>query len=419
MLGPRRNDDQMSHLSQFKPLAPETVECPYPFYRAMREEQPVYEVPGAGFFIVSRYEDILYALSHEEIFSSMAPPGMQAEPDEEITEIMKTGYLPVNTLLTNDPPSHTRYRALVNKAFSARRVAQLEPSVRLIANELIDRFVQFGKCELVSQFAVGLPLTVIADALGVPRKDMPRFKKWSDDSVAPLGGMITRQRELECARSIVEFQHYFAERLEERRSAPRDDILTDLINARLDTTEPLNTAEMLSILQQLLVAGNETTTNLIASAMMLLCQNPDQLDAVAKDRSLIGNLVEETLRVESPVQGLFRVAKCHTELGGVKIPAHARVLLMYASGNRDEGHFADAQRFDVRRADARTHLAFGQGVHFCLGAALARLEGKVGFETLFARIRNIRLAKDRSDLTHTPSFILRGLKQLHLEFDPA
>jgi len=409
----------MSHTSQFKPLAPETVECPYPFYRAMREEQPVYEVPGAGFFIVSRYEDILYALSHEDIFSSMVPPGMQGEPDDEAIEIMKSGYLPVNTLLTNDPPSHTRYRSLVNKAFSARRVAQLEPSVRLIANELIDGFVHSGRCELVSQFAVGLPLTVIADALGVPRADMPRFKKWSDDSVAPLGGMITHQRQLDCARSIVEFQHYFAERLEERRSAPRDDILTDLINARLDKTEPLNTAEMLSILQQLLVAGNETTTNLIASAMMLLCQNPDQLDEVTEDRSLIGNLVEETLRVESPVQGLFRVAKRHTELGGVKIPAHARVLLMYASGNRDEGHFADAQRFDVRRANSRTHLAFGQGVHFCLGAALARLEGKVGFETLFARIRNIRLAKDGNDLTHTPSFILRGLKELHLEFDPA
>src|SRR6516162_8795062 len=130
----------MAHPSQFKPLAPETVECPYPFYRAMREEQPVYEVPGAGFFIVSRYEDILYALSHEDIFSSMVPPGMQGEPDDEAIEIMKRGYLPVKKLLTNDPPSHTRYRSLVNKAFSARRVAQLEPSVRLIANELIDGF---------------------------------------------------------------------------------------------------------------------------------------------------------------------------------------------------------------------------------------------------------------------------------------
>jgi cytochrome P450 len=219
----------MSHPSEFNPLAAETVECPYPFYQAMRDEQPVYEVPGAGFFIVSRYQDILYVLNHEEIFSSMVPPGMQAEPDDEVIEIMKTGYLPVSTLLTNDPPSHTRYRSLVNKAFSARRMAQLEPSIRLIAKQLIDAFVDHGKCELVSQFAVGLPLSVIADALGVSRADLPRFKKWSDDSVAPLGGMITHQRQLECARSVVEFQHYFAGRLEERRSSPRHDILSDLI----------------------------------------------------------------------------------------------------------------------------------------------------------------------------------------------
>jgi len=402
--------------SQFNPLAPETVENPYPFYRAMREHAPVYQVPGAGFFIVSRYADILSALNNEEIFSSRQPPGVNISTQPEVMEIYAQGYPPVDTLLTNDPPAHTRYRVLVTKAFSARRVATLEPKVREIASELVERFASDGKVELMRQFAIGLPMSVIADALGVPRADMDKFKRWSDDSVAPLGGMISAQRQLECTRSIVEFQHYFAAKLEERRIAPRDDLLTDLLNARLEKTAPLSMGEMLSILQQLLVAGNETTTNLIGSAMMLLLQHPDEMRALIDDPSLIGNFVEEALRMESPVQGLFRVTKEDAELGGSVIPKMSRVVMMYASGNRDDAQFPDADRFDIRRANARTHLAFGQGIHFCIGAALARLEARIAFEVLLTRLRNLRFAVG-NDFAHTPSFILRGLKALHLEFD--
>src|SRR5215469_5489523 len=260
----------MAALAEINPFSPESNEDPRAFWAAMRTEQPVYQVPGTGFFAVSRYEDALHVLTSEDIFSSNEPPGMQAKPGPEIEEILKKGYPPANTLLTNDPPSHTRFRALVNKAFTPRRVAAMEPKIREIANKLVDGFIADGRVDLVSQFAVGLPLTVIADSLGVAREDMAKFKKWSDDSVAPLGGMISYERQIECARSLVEFQHYFAARLEERRAEPRDDMLTDLVNARLDGVEPLNVPELLNILQQLLVAGNETTTNLIAGAMMIL-----------------------------------------------------------------------------------------------------------------------------------------------------
>lgn len=407
----------MTTVTEFDPLAPETVECPFPFYAAMRREVPVYAVPGAGFFIVSRFDDCLHVLKHPEIFSSNSGPGLRREPTEEMLAIWRGGYMPVNTLLSNDPPDHARYRSLVSRAFSARRVAALEPSVRVIANELVDGLIDDGEVELISQFGVGLPLTVIADALGVPREDMPAFKRWSDDSVAPLGGMISYERELECLRSIVEFQRYFEAALNERRERPRDDILTDLLNARLDGLEPLNMAEMLSILQQLLVAGNETTTNMIGSAMLLLLRHPEQLAAVRDNPGLIPNLVEEALRLESPVQGLFRVAKQDTELGGTAIPAGARLIVMYGSANRDDGEFADAERFDVRRQNAREHLAFGQGIHFCLGAALARLEGIIAIETLLSRLKDIRLAEGKNDFTHTPNVILRGLKALHLEFE--
>jgi cytochrome P450 len=248
---------------------------------------------------------------------------------------------------------------------------------------------------------------------------MPKFKKWSDDSVAPLGGMISHEREIECAHSTVEFQHYFAAMLEERRAHPRNDLLTDLLNARLEGETPLTMSEMLNMLQQLLVAGNETTTNLLASAMMLLVQNPEQMETVRADRSQIPNLIEEALRLESPVQGLFRTTKVDVEIGGVRIPAGSRVVVMYASGNRDNDKFTGADNFNVRRANAKDHLAFGAGIHYCLGAPLARLEGKVAFEILLDRLTNIRFAPGKNNFTHTPSFILRGLKELHLEFDHA
>ncbi len=412
----------MTSVTDFNPLAPETVECPYPFYKAMREEAPVYQVPGAGFFIVSRHEDIKQVSADLASFSSNSGPGVDsrggAVSDPEMHEITSKGFPNVNTLLSADPPDHARYRGLVNKAFSARRVAIMEPSVRQIASDLFDTFKSKGKAELIHEFAAPLPLTVIADALGVPRSDLWTFKKWSDDSVAPLSGFMTRERQLECAQSIVDFQHYFAAKLEERRANPQDDLLTDLINSRLDGEQPLNTAEMLSILQQILVAGNETTTNLIASGTMLLCQHPEQVASLQADPSLIPNLVEEALRMESPVQGLFRMAKVDTEVGGVKIPAGSRLVLMYASANRDECVYADSESFDISRENARTHLAFGHGIHFCLGAALARLEANIAFEMLL-RLKNLRMTPGQNDLTHVPSFILRGLNQLNVEFDPA
>jgi cytochrome P450 len=407
----------MRRVSEFDPLAPETVQNPYPFYAALRREVPVYRVSGAGFFIVSRYEDCLYVLRHPEVFSSRAGPGFRRHAPE-LEEVMRQGYPPAEALLTSDPPQHTRYRKLVNKAFTPRRVASLEPTIRTIANELVDAFITDGEVELVRQFAVPLPLTVIADMLGVPRSDLPKFKRWSDDSVAPLGGLISLEREIECQRSIVEFQHYFAAALEERRTHPRDDLLTAILNARSDGEAPLSMSEMLTILQQLLVAGNETTTNLIASMMRLLLTHPDQLAKVQADRSLIPNMVEEALRLESPVQGLFRVATVDTEVGGVSIPAGSRLIVMYGSANRDEQVFRDPDQFDVTRENAGTHLAFGYGVHYCLGAALARLEASVAAEILLDRLPNVRLVPEKNRFTYTPSFILRGLQELHLAFDP-
>lgn len=411
----------MSRLAAINPLDPAVVETPFEYFRALREEAPVHQVPLLGFFMVTRYDLLLEVLGDQERFSSRSGPavGGNAGPPPELIEIMKKGYPPVDTLLSADPPEHTRYRSLCTRAFSGRAVARIEPYIRGVAQELATGVKHAGEMNVPPQFGVLLPLTVIADQLGVPRKDMALFKKWSDDSVAPLGGMISKERALECAQSIVDLQHYFAAKIEERRAHAQDDILSDLVDARLEGSPPLNDSEMLSILQQFLVAGNETTANLIASAIKLLIENPEQLKLVRDDPSLIPNMIEEALRVETPVQTLFRMAKCDTEVAGVAIPKGARIAVSYAAANRDPAVFAEPDRFDVTRKNAKEHLAFGRGEHFCIGAALARKEANIAFETLLGATRNWRFSPGKNDFKHVPSFILRGLEKLWIQYEAA
>ena len=413
----------MSDITQQILVSPEVLECPYPFFERVRNEAPVHQTP-LGFWLVSRYDDVMAVVRDTERFSSNMRNSFTAPaPSDELRAIQAEAYPSVNTLLTNDPPSHTQFRALVNKAFTPKRVAQLEGEIRQITNDLIDRWVDGGRVELVSEFAVGLPLTVIADALGVYRADMPAFKRWSDDSVAPLSGMLSPERQLECARSRVEMQRYMAERCRERETDPRDDLLSDLVQARFDSGErageQLSMPELLNVIEQLLVAGNETTTKLIAAGMLALLEHPAQMMAVRADRSLIPNLVEEALRYESPVQMLPRVAKVDVEVGGVAVPAGSILMMMYGCANRDDAKYPGAAAFDVTRDNARTHLAFGQGPHFCPGAALARSEARIAFELLFDRCADWALDTSVDAPTHRElSMTLRGLSALHLTYTP-
>ena len=412
----------MKRLAAFDFFDPAVAEDPFEFYAALRREAPVHQVPGLGFYLVSRYALVTEALRNPALFSNRFAAAMQAKVGgmrPQLASIWAQGYPPVDTLLTNDPPSHTRYRALVTKAFSARRVRSMEEAIRALAGELVDGLLRDRTVELVDRFAVPLPLTVIADQLGVPREDLPRFKKWSDDSVAPLGQMISPEREIECARSVVEFQHYFARIGDERRAAPRDDLISDLVHAKVEGERPLETGELLSVLQQLLVAGNETTTNLIAAAVKLLIEHPDQLAKLRAQPERIPNAVEEVLRLETPVQGMWRVATEDTELDGVAIPKGAFLMLRYAAANRDESVFPEADRFDVERPNARDHLSFGMGIHFCVGAALARAEGAAALATLLSRTRAMRFADGKNEFRHHPSILLRGLERLWVELEAA
>lgn len=417
-------------LADFNPLDPETLECPYPFYEALHAEAPVHPIPEMGLVVVSTF-DLLREVVHDPAtYSSAMPtgpadlPGMGTEPeDAEMAELRaKTARSGAPTLLAADPPWHARYRSLVNKALSARRVAGMEGYVREIVTDLIDGFIDDGKADFTSQFADELPMAVIADQIGVPRADLRDFKKRADLAIGGIERTIPPEEERDVLRAGLEMQEYFLMRAEERRRDPKDDILTTLATAELETDEgsrPLNDAEILSIIQQLQVAGKETTAHLIGSAMLLFIENPEQLAKVRERPELIGNMTEEALRVESPVRALFRTTTRETTLGGVTLPAKTTLMLIYGAANRDECEFAEAARFDVERENARNQLAFSAGPHYCIGAALARLEIRVAFEEVLRRMTNFRLDPDHPAPRHEPSYILRGLRELHILFDKA
>ena len=407
----------MAKLSDFNLMDVKTQECPYEYYGLLRKEAPIYKMPETGYYIVSRYDDVLEALRNPEVFSSKLGFNAFEIPEEVIEIYEKEGFgQPVDTLVSNDPPEHTRFRDLVDRDFTAGRVRKMMPYIKQIVNEAIDGFIDDGEAEIVTQFAIPIPLMIIADQLGVPREDMDRFKMWSDAAVEPLGLMVTKERYIECARLTNDFDRYMNDRLEERRKTPTDDILSDLVQARVEGERELNTLELLSITKQLLGAGNETSTNALASGVVLMIENPEELEKCREDRSRYATLAEEVLRLEAPVAGLFRSTTKDTELGGVKIPKGSVVNLRYASANRDEGTFEGADKLDVCRQAAGKHFSFGAGIHHCIGAQLARREIELGLECLNERVKNLRLVNPEG-LEHAPSFILRGLKEVRVTFD--
>ena len=363
-------------------LDPEVLECPYPAYRALHAEAPVYEAPGMGIFVVSGY-DLLQEVVHDpETYSSAmavgnaALPGRaEAEEDEELAQLRRTfGRANVPTLLAADPPYHRRYRSLVDRALAPRRIMSMESYVRELVTELIDGFIDDGRVNFTKQFADELPMAVIADQIGVPRSELKEFKRRADFAIGGIERKISAEEERAVLEAGIELQEFFLERAEERRRDPQDDMLTTLVTAELETDDgprPLNDAEILSILQQLQVAGKETTAHLIGSAMLLLIENPEQLAAVQADPELIANMAEEALRMESPVRALFRTTTREVSLGGVDLPAGAQVMLLYAAANRDETAFEDASCFEASRENAARHVAFSAGPHYCIGAALA------------------------------------------------
>ena len=409
------SDTQSADSVELNLADPQVMECPYPLYKKLRDEAPAYFVEEAGFWIISRYDDCLAAIRDPKVFSSKMGFRPGSVPDEVARIFNEEGFgaLP-DTLVSNDPPSHTRYRKLVDRTFTAGRVRQMEDYMVEVVSELIDGFIAHGRLKVMNDFAIPVPMYVIADQLGVPRSDRDKFKEWSDAAVAPLGLLISDERKIECAKLAVNMHKYFVKVFADRRENPRGDIISDLVTKEVNG-KPLDTPELLSVLDQLLVAGNETTTSAIGASVVRLAQDPELVELLASQPDKCNNFAEEILRHESPVQGLFRMTTEDVEIGGTTIPQGSLVNLRYGSANRDEQKFECPAEFNVDRKNASSHLAFGAGIHHCIGAQLARREIAIAVRELTTRLKDIRLV-DPDTLSHTPSVILRGLNEFEIEF---
>jgi len=404
------------------PMHPEILRCPATMNRRLRDEAPVFHDPMSNIYFISRYADVVAMAQDPATYSSVMPgAGSRAvnSEDPEVLEIMAEGYPNVPTMLTQDLPLQRRYRKFVDGAFSPRALKALEPFIDTTSHMLIDQFIDKGECEFLNDFGVPLPLRVIGSQIGTPENDLYKLRDWTEAFIGNLSQQLDRDGIIAAAKKILEFQHYFVERMDERRANPQDDILSKVVNASIDGEKPIDNAEGLSMLSQILVAGNETTAASLTEGIWLLIQHPEQAQLIADDPSpeMISRFVEEVLRVSSPSANMFRRTTRDVELHGVTIPENSVCFARFASANQDDDQFEDAMQFNIMRDNLKDHVAFGKGIHHCLGAALARREMNGGFAAIFKRLKNFRLKTTETEPVFLPNALLHGLESLHIEFD--
>lgn len=385
-------------------ITPAMRDNPYPYYAMARQMAPVIYNDAIGMWNIFRYEDVRAILRNPAVWSSDPTRFYPQAPRDR------------QSMLSTDPPRHTQLRGLVNLAFTPRRVAALAPRISGIAKELLDTALPTGHIDVVEDLAYPLPVIIIAELLGVPPADRAMFKRWSDAIAANLGMELTQEAPESVRRTEDELIAYFEERIEEHRQHPKDDLIGALLAAEIDGRR-LTADELLSFCVLLLVAGNETTTNLIGNAVRCFLDHPAELARLRNDPALLPSTIEEVLRYRSPVQATIRFAAEETQVGDKTIAAGQRAILWIGAANRDPAEFPDPERFDISRQPNR-HLSFGMGIHFCLGAPLARLEAKAAVEALLRRIPDFRRA-DESPWEPVEGFIMHGVKRLPLVFDPA
>lgn len=394
----------------FDPFA----ENPYPFYRKARQEEPITFSSDLDAWIVTRYKDIQSILLQPETFSSRDTLTSPVKFHSRTLEQLIQGYLPVPIVLNSDGVDHTRFRVPLTKAFAPARIRGLEPFVRKVANGLIDAFIDTQRTDIVSGFAYPLALEVVLTLLGIPKPDIERTRQWSQDWLILMSVQLDEESQVACAQSTVAFQHYLAGLVTERRNNPQDDLISSLI-LYSSGEEPLTETELVITLQGLILAGHESTTNMIGTGLLLLLEQPENWRTLCDHPEYIPSTVEEILRYDAPIQMFARTTTREVTIGGVTMPEDASLLLIYGSGNRDEEVFAQADEFQLQRTPNH-HLALGHGVHFCVGAALARLEGRIAFEVLCQRLPHLRLVPDQ-ELTHIPTLLFRGYERLAVEWE--
>ena len=404
--------------------AEDHIECPYTLYRRLHaSDQPAID-PNLG-VLVTGYQDLVALSKNTSLYSSSISAdgqgprhmGVGSDPvQDDVEAILADAHPMVNALFTADPPIHTRHRKLLSKALSPSRVRAMESSIHQITHDLIDGFVAKGRVDLLKEFAVPLPVTVIADILGVDRSDMWTFKHWGDLMIAGNIDVLSHTKRRDVAHAIVDMHRYMVPRIEQRRRHPSNDLLSEMVNATVDGEAPLSTAELLPIIDQVLLAGHETTTNLIANGVLILLRDAPLMDRVRADLSLVAPMVEEMLRFDPPIHCTYRRATGPALLNGVPVDAGSMVLPVWAAAGWDPTEFPQPHKFDLTRPNVNRHMGFGHGPHFCAGAELARLEARIAFEAILTRLDSLELVESESDLTHLPSFASHGYKRVVLQF---
>ena len=414
--GPVRYRSNMPKLSDL-----DIQDDPFGYYSQRLGVCPVWHEKDVDLYVVGGMEEARATLTDSVTFSS-APArrtaGVNPVAVAYVRALAERGWGRAVTLQRTDPPVHTRYRKVLNRVFTPARVRSMVPAIESITHELIDQFIDTGRCEFVADVALPLPGIFIAEQLGLDRSQYKTFRRWAEAMLClasrPHMTMAEAMAEVEVE---LEAQHYLAAECERRRAEPGDDLISLIVHAHADS-EPFTMNELQDLMHQLVTGGFETTTGGLATAMHLLATHPDQQALLRSRPELLANFIEEALRVDSPVQGLWRTSTCPASIAGVEIPGGSSVMVRYGAANRDPDVFAGPDRFDITRENANQHIAFGLGAHFCLGAALARQEMTSAFEILLARTEHIELDGDLPQPLHDPSFFLRPMKALPIRFIP-
>lgn len=395
-------------------------------YDVLREESPVYFMPQLGMYVLTGYDEIEYVLRRPKLFSG-GPDIQDVEPLVKFPEARalyeEKGWLR-RTPLSENLPMHRRYRGLVDPKLSAAKIRRREPFVRGVINELIDTWIDQGEVEFMKAFAEPLPMIVIAELLGFPRMDLPQLKVWSAAWVLPFSRGLTLEQELDAVEKHIELQHYIHDAMQHKRKQPGDDILSHLLQVEMEDADTgerrkLTDTEIIGITDHLLIGGNETTAFAIANGLWLLFRHPEMEAALRADLARIKNFVEETLRIESPTQGLFRYVSEDTELAGVPLPKGTMLSIRYGAGNHDPARFPCPNQPDLARKNAGRHLAFGLGERVCPGATLSRLEQNWAWEILLERIAKFHPMPEKDTYEHIKGMWMRALGQIHLRFEVA
>lgn len=412
----------------FLKLNEDLLQDPYPFYEQLRSSGPVCREPDYGVYLVGTLDAIREVNRKPEVFSSVlvanAPYVDLPCPLDKIAEYRKETPFS-DKILSNDPPDHTRHRKLVNRLFTTSRVREIEPRIRAITNGVIDSFIEQGEVEFVTGFAHMIPRLVVGELIGLPPADQAHFKTFFEDRLKlmekaaeqPLSGFQERVNNQGGLTEDRFLREYFVEAISSRRSKPRNDIMSELANATFEDGEPVPLESLVSMISLLYSAGGDANTpELMTNSMLALLDRPELEHALRADPTLMQGFVEEVLRYDTPVPGVFRIALEDTSIAGVPIPKGSKIMVVYGSGNHDATYFEDPENFKMGREYRHPHLGFGIGVHFCPGAPLARLEGQVAIQEVLRRMINIQRVDDKP-VPYVPSVIQRIPIQLRLRFD--